>query len=234
MKMLLCFVLTLVSFPLYGQADYTTLLLLQSTASASTPNTNFFFWEDFDAHTNPWTPILGTGINLRFTVNPIQGSYSGSVSNDTFVYTYATFSAKDVVYGKFRFRVDSEPTGDGARFTLSRVGVDDDMIIQFRYTLGHVKVWHGNSASASSVGGTLPTDLGVNYYCWFKWQKGTGANGVLDVYLSATDSRPETPDCSIANGVSTSQPTALSLQAQSSGSLVIDEIQLSETGFPTP
>jgi hypothetical protein len=220
------------AFSLFAQADYT--LLMQSKGSPPPAAPTYFFQENFegDGYQNTWTPGGATPYANPDTNSPVmQGTNACGIGlATTFTYAASEFTAKDEVWGKFM--VNKADTGSGqnnsAKLTLSRTGVANDLEIAFQAG-GIIGVKHGTV----NVTGAYTMGEGTNYWIWFHFAKGTGANGVAEVFVSTSDSRPGSAEVVLTSGDGTASPSAVSMQATAEQAF-FDDIKLSETGYPTP
>lgn len=127
---------------------------------------------DWDYATSP-APIEGTQ-SLRVASTP-DGNPHGSCKS---------FTATDPVYGFFEFIVDNR-TSEGSIFLL-RDGSDNQIFeLYTAATTYYLSMW-------DSAGRTTTTEIvqDTKYYLWWDYAKGTGANGVLHIYLSTTTTKP--------------------------------------------
>ncbi len=216
---------------LYTGLRVTNGMAVTSVAASTPANTNLFFQENFEGvgYQNTWTPGGATPYADPDATNVVmQGTNVCDIgAAATFTYTASEFTAKSEVYGKFM--VNKSDIGSGqnnsAKLTLSRTGVANDLEIAFQAG-GIIGVKHGSVTAT----GTYAMGEGTNYWVWFHFATGTGANGVAEVRVANSDSKPASADVSLTNGDATQSPSAVSLQSAVELAY-FDDIKLSESDF---
>jgi len=171
-------------------------------------------WNDFgtmnwDYTTSP-APLEGTQ-SLRVNGG---GSQAGS---------YKTFSGLDTAYGYFIFH----PVAMSNFEYLLRVQTTGfGNCLQVRRGSGTWSIIHGTVESNAST-----MSDGNTYHVWWDYTKGTGADGVANLYISATTTKPGSPTVTITNGDGTSQAQQIVLGEAGgapTSNLIYDKIRVDD------
>jgi len=138
----------------------------------------------------------------HYTTAPAPlGSYGYTSSfSDPSGLRYATrsFTASDDVWIFFVFYT---PTGAGNNYWLYVLDASDNVLAQIRNISDtSIRAMHGSSYTGSSYATTTGTK-----YVWFHYAKGSGANGVAEVYVSTTTTKPGSATDATTTGTSTAQ-----------------------------
>ena len=173
-----------------------------------------------------WTSNSATN-NPRYATSPapLAGSYSYLAAvgfrND---HNFVTSGAN--AYAFFMLWTPTQVANDSI-FTIRDSGGTN--------ALANVQLRSGNTvriqcANGSQASGTTALDPATTYYCWLEYTKGTGANAVVNFYLSTTSTKPGSPTLSITNGGSTTDAVSVRVSGGSATSVYIfDNIVLDGT-----
>ena len=151
-----------------------------------------------------WNETLNQAtIDENYSASPIVGAQSLQVvDGGTDGNVYATvdtsgFSDGDTLYGYFQVRVDTDTTGAIVQMVNFYDWSSDVGDISLS-DAGAINSHHG---SVSDTGSTNISGGGVFHIWWeFKTETGAGDNGVLKVWVSATSTKPETPEIDASDG----------------------------------
>lgn len=168
-----------------------------------------------------WTTDYGTP-NPDYTTTVLRGSQSLYLS-EAGIYS-PSFTSSGTIYGHFLFRKSANPG------TAQIIIADPNNGYFFIYMLTDtLKADHGSSENY----GTYELANNTTYHVWFKYAKGTGSNGILQIWVGTTTNRADaTLDINASDGSSTGNIT----QVQLSGnwiSSIYDQILISQTEFTT-
>ena len=141
------------------------------------------------------------------TVNPdeattvLRGSQSLSISDtgaNPWVYS-PLFTAQAHVYGHFMFRTTDVTQAAAGQYIFELWNGEEASLgaIYLAYN-GVLRGYHG---TATANGSTLVND--TTYHIWWEYIAGSGSDGVLNIWLSTSTTKPGSPDVSINTGTST-------------------------------
>jgi len=215
-------VLLLSASSLLAQADYSTLLLLQSEATAAP---SYIIEERFEtpANSNSWTR---TGTQTWFydaAPAPLAGTNSVMFSSAG-AEAYTNFNGQSVVYGHYRVHI-TQPLQQQDHFALRS---NTTAMGQIRFTTtGAIQINHNGVTAASNTG--LITS-NTTYYLWFNWTKGDigVANSSGWVKYSLDGTKPATNAVTISNGNASNQVNRLAIQGWSGGEWIHDNVLLDD------
>ena len=155
--------------------------------------------EDFEGTGTPtgWT---GTAtINYDYTP-AIHGTESAKITDTgtTYVTTPDFAAQSDVwVFGAFNY---SAVTADAIILYLRNATSGNAGYLSIRQSDMKIRFYHGTTSPSV---GTTTISTGTTYYYWIHYIKGTGSDGVSQIYLSTTTTRPSSPELSATNGSGT-------------------------------
>jgi len=175
--------------------------------------------------TSTSTPLWG----YNTAPAPLQGLYSYAVNSSLDV-SYKTFTAASEVWAFLTFVPDATMLGSsGDLFSLRDAsGTVVAKVTQFS-TTGSLRCYNGTTNSAT---GSLVMTAGTQYYCWIRYKAGTGANGITQVWISTTTTKPGTVDCEKTNGNATTDAQRINIGGTGLSALVIyDTIRVSLTSI---
>ena len=211
-----------------------------ATVAAATPpasGSSFLLQEGFEGtgYENSWTESATGTVDEDHTGTVITGSQSLQINlaaqNGS---AYASFTATNDVYCKFRFRVASTNGGNQVVATIR----DGATVLGTLTLAGASRVLRATASGGSNgtSSDVLPVD--TNIYVWFEYLKGTGANAIFRVGWATTDSKPSLASTGAktgvsANGTSTAQPSRIYLGNTSTGTVecFFDAVQVSASAF---
>jgi hypothetical protein len=78
---------------------------------------------------------------------------------------------------------------------------------------------HGTQGSGY---GATTISTGTTYHCWIDWAKGTGADGVMTVYLATTSTKPGSAEVTLSSGTASVDVANVKLKAPSGVELIVD------------
>lgn len=94
---------------------------------------------------------------------------------------------------------------------------------------GAVRASNGTVTADSSAATVIAT---TTYYLWMHYTKGTGANGVTDLYVSATTTIPGSPTISVTGGDAATDASKFRMFCNSFGVTgIFDKIRISATAI---
>lgn len=148
-------------------------------------------WVEASGNANPDQSTTGLGL---------EGSECLFINAETETdETYYEFAASDTAYIYMLMRVEDAWTGSRRQFAFKNgttticelAGVPDPM------------QWQVCDSATCDSGGFLSAD--TVYHVWFEYEKGTGANGVVRLYVSTTATKPGSPDAELTASAETAQ-----------------------------
>jgi hypothetical protein len=148
-----------------------------------------------------WTENDGsTPVDPDYSSAPITDSYSLRLADTgTDSDTYTTFTAHGdgtTTYVYFRFKVLSNMNSVQNIVVISDGGLYCGSI-RYSYTTGNIAVNHGSYSGWDNT----DTSTGSVFHVWFDWTSSTdGTDGVANLYVSATGTKPGSPDATVNNG----------------------------------
>jgi hypothetical protein len=182
-----------------------------------------------------WTESATGTVDEDNTGTVIAGSQSlrVNISGQTGS-TYASFTATNDVYCKFRFRVASTNGGNQVIATIR----DGATVLGTLTLAGASRVLRALAMGGSNGTSTDVLPLNTDIYIWFEYLAGTGANGICRCGWATTDSKPSLASTGAktgvsSNGTSTAQPSRLYLGNTGSGTVecFFDAVQVSASAF---
>ena len=201
----------------YGPEDFETTGTPTGDGTWQTPAEVGTATVDYD-HTG--TGLINGSESLEMDDSANDGYAEGRWRIDT---AYAT-----TMYTAFKMRfIGAINSSDSFHDTMADGGNE---LSQFRIDgSGHWECLNGAS-SDPDTSGTIDPAVGTLYYIWTKTVEGTGANGVTQLWVSLTGTKPGSPICSVENGTDTSaNPNEAQFQADQGAILIVDDIIISET-----
>lgn len=185
-------------------------------------------FDDFEEAGIPtgWANQAGTS-DFDYTTAPLSGLqslYSNGVSGTKLAYT--TFGSDvGTLYGSFMAKYSRLPAG--AAFYVQFYASTTQKGYFGIGPAGKFVLTHGTGTAT----GTLIITPGTLYYVWFEYVAGTGADGVIRVYVSTDGIRPSTPDAQLTNGTASGVINRFYVVTSSStgGNQIIDDLTLSAT-----
>ena len=142
--------------------------------------------EDFEGTGKPtdWVDSTGAG-DYDYTTGPLEGAQSlflDGTGTTTVVFS-PTFTAQSTLWVHFMIKWSAQSAANvttfGIRETNTLVAY-----LNFRSTAETVRVYNGTTQTA-----TTGWVVGTTYHVWMKYVKGTGADGITEVYRSTTTTR---------------------------------------------
>jgi hypothetical protein len=190
---------------------------------------------------NPFQNLEGTGldnsetwstygsgtINLDYTTTALRGSQSISISDTSSetMYYHATDDLSTIwVFFRFRKTADWDSTGE-----FFWIGDSSYNKIVTLVPTG--------ATSANLVSGTASTAISytwsnnTTYFVWLKYVKGTGANGVAEIYITTSGTKPSLT-ATVTTGSATTNAAFVGLESYATASVFIfDQIMARGTSI---
>lgn len=164
---------------------------------------SYLLEEDFEGSGTGagWTDA-GT-VDWDYTVGPLVGTESMRVNvTGAGADTRNDFTAQDDCWVYFRFKPAS--WGDFNRICYLQTSGFADVFAIGNDNAGAWRVYHGSIFVAAGA-----WSAGTEYHVWGHYVKGTGANGVAELYISTDGTRPGSPTVSLSNGDATGQASKI-------------------------
>lgn len=185
------------------------------------------------------TPNVAWTSQYNTSPAPLVGSYSGRIDGTTQqVNAQKTFTASGNVYCRFRV---NHSRGTGGNGTLATLRNSAGTVLATFGIVNTSSTSRAIPAGGSTVNAATAPTLGTTYYCWFEYEKGTGANAIVRVGLSTSPTRPTWPASGASgflavsvNGTSTSNADRIMFGTNTSVtnySVILDDIQIQSTPF---
>jgi hypothetical protein len=213
-----------------------------ASAAYTIPSGGYEFTETFEGSTpdsesnvgydnSGWVSDSPSGTNTPHnTSSPtaIAGTYSFKAANGDYDNSSRTtgFTSSGNFRAYFRFKAVTLP-GSGANKLFWFRGTGDVVLLELRFTDG------STLAISDTDGGNKATATGLStdtvYHVWVQYIKGTGANSVGRIWVSATGTKPGSPSAEFTDGADTLDATQVLLFGGNSSAaidhLVIDGTQ---------
>lgn len=148
-----------------------------------------------------WADIAGT-IDRNNTTSPINGSQDCKVTGLATADSRLTFRAgiESTVGVKFKVKFSDATPAANTDFLFLQNRTGGASVASLRlYTTGRILL---SSGGKTSYGDTVLSDATI-YRIWVDYIKGTGADSECHLYLSTSDTKPGTPECTITAGSAT-------------------------------
>lgn len=151
---------------------------------------------------------------------PLIGSYSLKYDNSN--YTTKDFSAQSDCWVFFAFNLDS--LAAQRNFFRLWSSAPATIVEVFVKTTGKMAIGHGGVYSAD---GSFTVSINTTYYVWIHYTKGTGSNGVAELYVSSSATKPGSADCSLSNGAGNVDVAKVACYVGSAANVTIDYLRVS-------
>lgn len=185
----------------------------------------YLFQESFEGtgYENSWTEDLGSPNEDDTTPAPYHGTHSLSVVLDNRITLNTTWTAPSTAYCFFAIYW----TSDATDFVVQgRNGTTDLWLLQ-RNSDDTFRLYHGssfqNTASTFAVGAWV--------YFWLDYTAGGGTDGVANVYISTTTTKPGSPTITVSNGTATLGMTQFYIRNDSNIEYNIDRILVDDVAI---
>lgn len=185
-------------------------------AAASNECDGFLICENFEGAGAPsgWTAINETGtIDYDYTTTNLRGAQSLYLIRSGWpgVSVYKAFTAGSTIYAFVRARWASDfgdeqeivRIADASNNSLARVSV--------RSGGSTFRLYHGTAYD----NGPTPT-AGTTYFIWVRYTAGTGENGVAELHVSTTITKPASADVSLSTGTATADADRIQFKSSES------------------
>lgn len=134
------------------------------------------------------------------------------------------FTARSTLWLHFRVKM-ADVTPSGINVILNVFNTSSGVVAQLDMrTTNDLRIYNGSSYTTTSDN-NLFTDA-TKKHVWVKYVKGTGSNGVTEVYLSNNGTRPASATYSITNGNATTDAVRIRFNEYNgvTGGMYIDQI----------
>jgi hypothetical protein len=153
----------------------------------------------------------------------LQGSFSlaliGSANNVDRAFTASPEVWTFIEHNTGALTADQYPM-------VIRDGSGNNLCYVILTSTGALQIFDG-SGSSSTGGGTVSAN--TSYYIWLHRLKGSGANGVADVYISTTTTKPGAATLSISNGSTTADAANIQIYNNGGDTMITDYLRVSTT-----
>ena len=169
-----------------------------------------------------WLAAAGTP-DPNYAIAPIAGTQSLEIDvSERAGLSIPMYSGNISVYFKIRF-TDATP-GANTEYVFLKNGATALAYLKL-YTTGRTLLTSGGK---TSYGTTVKSDATV-YNIWVDYVVGVGSNSSCSVYLSLTDTKPETPECIITEGSATLKPNYIEFYSNvNHAQYVVDDLLITE------
>ena len=163
-------------------------------------------------------------INEDYTTTVLRGSqsaYMATTSGDG-CWLYHSFTAGSPRYAFARVRPVSLPSSYWSNPLMLFDSTPATDLVNFNvYSDGTTAIYHGaESASCTTL------SAGTTYFMWIEYTKGTGTDGIVNMYIATTGTKPASPTCSVTSGTATADAGYL-ISNSSHDAFIIDQIMVS-------
>lgn len=180
-----------------------------------------------------WTEAIGTGGVVDeddATATVLRGSQqlklyagdSGQTSNDA-----VSFASTTEVYFHYRWKTpDATPTNSHNMLNIYNGGTIRPYLLWI--TNGTYRCYNGTAYGTGAT--TLQNDTAYHIWGHYKGEASEGANdGIMQVYISATTSKPGTADCQTTAGTDVDAVDKIRFNGQYQTTQFIDQVIISTT-----
>lgn len=204
-------------------ASVTNGSVTNNTASSYLLSDDMEYADATAAALGGWNNHGSPGWGYATSPAPLDGTKSLSlVSNANYV--DHDFTASPEV-GLFVHINTSSLTND---YVVLRDASGNNLAYFLFTSTGKIQIFDG-SGGAETATSTVAGATG--YYVWLHRVKGTGADGVLELYHSTTAIRPGSPTLSISNGTTTADAANVQLYNDGGGTFMIDYLRVSASAI---
>lgn len=179
--------------------------------------------EDFEGvgTASGWTNAGTVNWNYVTSPAPLFGAeswFGGAAAGST----SPAFAPQSNVWAFFTFVRTADPS-TGTRYICAFQDGAGAPLLSLR--IGSSTMQHG---SVSGAGGFTFT-LNTQYFIWLHYIQGTGTNGIAEVYISTTTTRPGSPTGTFSTGTATAPAEKFQIGSTTSGSgsKIIDTVRVS-------
>lgn len=196
---------------------------IATPAPPATSGITYLVSEDCESGVTPdgWTNAVSPTWNYNTSPAPLIGNYSWKSGGSSSL-SYTTYTGTGDVWAFCHFTMSAQ-TNPLNMLYLRDASANSIAYASIR-TTGALRAYNGTSYQATAAGAV---SIDVEYAIWVHYTKGTGANGVTNVYLvTGSETRP-----SLTIGVTTGNATAdaaqILLMGADSSTTIIDKIRVS-------
>lgn len=139
--------------------------------------------------------------------------------------TYLAFTASDTAYAYFLMRVENEWTAERRQFAFKN---NTTTICEMSGPAAPMQ-WRVCDDTVCDTGGFVSAD--TTYHVWLEYEKGTGANAQIRLYVSTDGTKPGSADAEITNSGMTVQANRfyVGTWGTPAGDIYYDKFRLSRT-----
>ncbi len=176
--------------------------------------------ETFDGTTMPsgWSENEGVGSVDWSNVGSVEITGNAGWGEPTITYS---FSSRTEFYGAFEMYIS-----EGASSVQPLIAINGSGGSVFRLDMmsdGSLRVYHGSGSTTHS----LTADS--TYFLWLEGTTSGGSDGVVNLYVSDTTTKPGTATLSITNGSDASTPIeSVTIEASENNALILYEIWIDD------
>lgn len=170
-----------------------------------------------------WTSSIA-GNTPRYTTSPapLAGTYSWLPGTNGYLQrNFTTSGSFAAVY--VRFVTTSQTAND------SIIVIRDGSGVLASAQLRATNLIRVQCAAGAQSSGTTACADSTEYHAWLEYTAGSGANAVVNFYLSTTSTKPGSPTLSITNGSATANATNARIAAGSTTVVVFDNFVMDGT-----
>ena len=224
----------------YSQIGFRSPSFLASINAVALPPAANFFQEFFEGTgyergagaPNGWVELGGAVIDEDYLISPLEGAQSLQMFHafNQLTCTNILSPAQSVVYFKLRFKIVDEAGGvyffricDSANQNLARIQWTSADKVELTVQGGTPQL-----GSTTLSNGTL-------YYMW-GWADQNAGDALL--YVSSSNSKPGSTECPpVTDGDGAALGDACTVVFSTNGggaNIIVDALEISTTGYPTP
>jgi len=176
-----------------------------------------------------WTESAAAAWEEDYTTIALRGSQSLHATNTGATFRTdlsPTFANKTEVWVYFMFRLLNAPSTTtnfmSISTTITQWGVNP--------TTGK---WYIKSGGTANKESTASYAMNTTYYIWLHYKKGTGANGILQLYVNTDGIKPSTPTIDEQSGGANGDATNIRFATVNNSEYVIDWILVDDEAIGT-
>jgi hypothetical protein len=221
---LVCFIL--LAFVSSTGARMSLMIVTPQTPTASGECDNYLLCQNAEGtgYDNSESYTETGTVDEDYTGTVLRGSQSINLASASSIVSASDFSAQSTIWGFVRVHsTDWDAAASDSwliGFTKSGGSVAGGIKIESDGTL---KAYHGSAQTA-----TESLVDSTTYYVWCKYVKGTGADGVIELYLSENTTRGAA-DRSNSSGTETNDIINVKIETQTSLVITVDQLYVDES-----
>lgn len=225
MRILLLILLTALTCE--AQLNMKPVLNRQQTAGGASPT--YLVKQGFEGtgydNSETWTENASPNEDYATAPAPLDGSQSwqsAAIGGES----YTSFTAQDDVWA---YAVCNIQTLADNRDVFQIRDSGGTYVLSLRaHADGHLQILNFATSVHTSAG---LVSNGTTFHVWLHYIKGTGANSTGELYVSANDTKPGSPQASMTTGGSTAQAARVAVMGWNDGNYIWDKVRVDDVSI---